>query len=58
MKAEYFKTAEDVIFFSPITRFWSKIFGKDKYVLKCKDCNKIPTEIVSGYCWSCLPKTK
>ena len=39
-------------------RFWAKIFGKDRLVIKCKDCKQIPTELIDGYCWECLPKSE
>jgi hypothetical protein len=58
MKATYFKSADDVGFIDPMQRFWAKVFGKDRLVIKCKTCKQIPTEIIGGYCWSCLPKLK
>jgi hypothetical protein len=58
MKARYFKSAEDVILIDPMQRFWAKIFGKDRLVTKCKDCKKIPTELINGYCRECLPKSE
>lgn len=57
-KTRYFKSAQDVIFINPIQRFCAKIFGKDRLVIKCKDCKKIPTEVIGGYCWNCLPKSE
>jgi hypothetical protein len=57
-KARYFKSADNVSFINPMKRFWVKIFGKDRLVIKCKDCKQIPTEVISGYCWDCLPKSK
>ena len=58
MKARYFKSAEDVNLLNPMQRFWAKIFGKEILLIKCKDCKKIPTELIGGYCWDCLPKPK
>jgi hypothetical protein len=61
MKASYFKKAEDVIhLFNPITRFLIKynIFSAESCVTKCKECKQIPTEVISGYCWDCLPRHK
>ena len=58
MKTKYFKSAEDVVFLDPMQRFWAKIFGKERLVIKCKDCKQIPTEVFGGYCWDCLPKPK
>lgn len=56
-KARYFKSAEDVILIDPMQRFWAKIFGKDRLVIKCKECKQIPTDVIGGgYCWDCLPK--
>jgi hypothetical protein len=56
-KSRYFKSADNVSFINPIKRFLAKIFGK-RLVIKCKDCKQIPTEVISGYCWDCLPKPK
>ena len=56
MKARYFKSANDVGFINPMERFWARIFGKERLVIKCKSCKKIPTEIIDEYCWDCLPK--
>ena len=61
MGAQYFKKAEDVLhLFNPVTRFLIKyeIVSADSCVIKCKECKKIPTEILSGYCRDCLPKLK
>jgi hypothetical protein len=56
MKAEYYKKAENVLFFNPIERLLAKIFGADKMVIKCKTCGKIPTEVYEGYCLDHKPK--
>ena len=58
MKQErYFSSADDVMFYNPIVRFLAKIFGNEKFVFRCKSCNKIPTELISGECKTCI-KTK
>jgi len=57
-KARYYKSVDNVGFINPMERFWAKIFGNDRLVIKCKDCKQIPTEVISGYCWDCLPKPK
>jgi hypothetical protein len=67
MKAEYFESANNVLHtFSPISRWLSKYFPKDWFVIKCKECKKIPTEVVSSFdnvnlkssyhCLDCSPK--
>jgi hypothetical protein len=57
MKATYYNSAEQVIFpFSPMTRFMSKIFGKELFVVKCKNCKKIPTELYGAFCIECSKK--
>ena len=53
MEAKYFKSADDVGFIDPMQRFWAKILGKNKVVITCKNCKKIPTEIFGGYCLDC-----
>jgi hypothetical protein len=56
MKATYYNSAEQVIFISPMTRFLSKIFGKELFVVKCKNCKKIPTELYGAFCIECSKK--
>jgi len=46
----YYKKAEHVIHFNPLTRFLVKIFGPEKFVIRCKTCGKIPTEVYGNYC--------
>lgn len=55
-KAKYYKNVNDVIIISPTIRFFSNIFGKTLFVVKCKTCKKIPTEIYGEYCLDCVPK--
>jgi hypothetical protein len=65
MKASYYNKAEQVLHtFNPIFRWLSKYLPKDWFVIKCKSCNKIPTEVISNfdeiklktsyYCWDCV----
>jgi hypothetical protein len=59
MKAQYFKKAEDVLhLFNPIARLLIKykVCSANSCVIKCKECKRIPTEVIDDYCWDCLPK--
>lgn len=48
MKATYFSSHENVIFHSGFINFLTKFFGKKAFVVHCKTCGKIPTEIYDG----------
>ena len=50
MKAEYYNKPENVLFINPITRLLVKIFGAKYFVIKCRVCGKIPTEIYGDAC--------
>jgi len=59
MKAEYFNSVEQVLLsFNPIGRFLSKFLPRDWFVMKCKDCKKIPTEIYGGKCLDCSTQNR
>ena len=58
MKAKYYNKPENVLFYNPTTRLLARIFGAKYFVIKCKDCKQIPTELINGYCWDCLLKRK
>lgn len=58
MKAQYYKKEQVLHLFSPLDRFLSKYLPKEWFVIKCKDCKQIPTELISGYCLDCFPKPK
>jgi hypothetical protein len=54
---KYYSKPEHVLFFDPITRLLAKLFGASAFVIKCKDCKRIPTEFTSeGKCLSCDQK--
>jgi len=50
MKAQYYKSPEDVMLIYPINRLMAKIFGKESQISRCDTCNKIPTEMWGGNC--------
>jgi len=50
MKAEYYSNPENVLFINPIIRLLARIFGAKHFVVKCKVCGKIPTEIYGDTC--------
>ena len=50
MKARYFESANDVLFFDPIVRLLARVFGPERFVIKCKTCGKIPTEVYGNKC--------
>ena len=52
MVSRYYKKSEDVLFFNPITRFLAKVFGPEKFIIRCKECGKIPTEMYGEYCFT------
>jgi hypothetical protein len=53
-KSIYFKSFDDIIITSPVIRLLAKIFGKKYFVVKCKSCNRYPTEIIERkYCSDC-----
>jgi len=56
MKAKYYKSPDDVLLLHPFERFLAWMFGKEAMVTRCKDCNEIPTELVSGRCHDCHDK--
>lgn len=56
MKAKFYKSPDQVLFFNPIERFLAKIFGAKRMVFKCKTCKKIPTEVFGGYCKDHIPR--
>lgn len=56
MKAKYFNKPEDVLFFNPITRLLSKIFGAKHFVIKCRVCGKIPTDVYGDTCLDHIDK--
>jgi len=46
--AEYYESADNVLHtFSPVKRFLSKYFPKDWFVIKCKSCKRIPSEVLN-----------
>ena len=55
-KARYFDSADQVLLIHPMERFMAKIFGKDRIVIKCKDCKRIPTDLYGSYCLDCSIK--
>lgn len=50
MKAKYYNKPENVLFYDPITRLLARIFGAKYFVIKCRVCGKIPTEIYGDTC--------
>lgn len=54
--SRYYSTPDDVLLFHPIERFLAWMFGKEALITRCEDCNKIPTEVVSGRCEDCHKK--
>ena len=50
MKAKYYSKPEHVLFYNPITRLLARIFGAKHFVIKCRVCGKIPTEIYGDTC--------
>ncbi|MGK0446561.1 MAG: hypothetical protein ACJA2M_000330 [Polaribacter sp.] len=50
MKAKYYSRPENVLFYGPITRLLARIFGSKYFVIKCKVCGNIPTEIYGNDC--------
>jgi hypothetical protein len=55
-KARYFDSADQVLLIHPLERFIARIFGKDRIVIKCKDCKRIPTDLYGSYCLDCSIK--
>ena len=56
MKAKYYNKPEDVLFYNPFIRLLTKIFGPKHFVVKCKVCGKIPTEIYGDTCLDHITK--
>ena len=52
MEARYYKTPKHVMFYNPIQRLLAKVFGPESCVMRCKTCNKIPTEMYGDYCFN------
>ena len=50
MRTTYYNKPEDVLFIDPLTRFLTKIFGAEHFVIRCKVCNKIPTDVYGDTC--------
>jgi|TARA_R110000851_G_scaffold73614_2_gene162379 hypothetical protein len=50
MKAKYYSKPEHVLFYNPKITLLSKIFGAKHFVIKCKACGKIPTEMHGDFC--------
>jgi len=50
MKAKYYSKPEHVLFYNPLTRLLARIFGAKHFVIKCRVCGKIPTEIYGDTC--------
>ena len=50
MRASYYSKPEYVLFYDPITRLLARIFGAKHFVIKCRVCGKIPTEIYGDTC--------
>lgn len=46
----YYEKPENVLFFSPVVRLLVRIFGPEHFVMRCKTCNKIPTDMYGEYC--------
>ena len=55
MKAQYYNPEQVLHTFSPIRRFLSNYLPKEWFVIKCKECKQIPTEVIGEHCWDCLP---
>ena len=57
---KHYHKAEQVLFFNPLKRLLSKVFGAKYFVIKCKCCEKIPCEVLidssCAYCLSCYSK--
>lgn len=51
MKTKYYNKPEHVLFFDPLTRLLANIFGAKQFVIKCRVCGKIPTDV---YGYTCL----
>lgn len=54
----YYESPEDVIHFDWFTRFLARIFGAKHFVIRCEDCNKIPSEVIKNKCCNCYESTK
>ena len=50
MKAKYYSKPENVLFYSLITRLLARIFGAKYFVIKCRVCGRIPTEMYGDTC--------
>jgi hypothetical protein len=56
MKAKYYNKPENVLFYNPIIRLLAIIFGAKHFVIKCRVCGKIPTEIYGDTCLDHITK--
>lgn len=50
---DYYESADHVLFVNPIVRLLAKVFGNERYIIRCKTCNKIPVNLYGDYCLKC-----
>lgn len=55
-KARYYNSPNQVLFYNPTIRFLARVFGNKYFVVKCKDCKKIPTDLYGFRCLDCSKK--